>query len=103
MLHLLLSSIHCIALGMTYSSKVNNETISFVEAGPSQGDFCGSYSSPALNMQKPLGTQIISNNVIKSRGDTTCLNRKQSSKLYFSLILQTYHFAEKLERKKCMQ
>lgn len=71
---------------MTYSSKVDNETISFVEAGPSQGDFCGSYNSPALDMQKPPGTQIISNNMIKSRSDTTCLNRKQSSKLYFSLI-----------------
>lgn len=75
------------ALGKTYSSKVNNETISFVEAGPSQGDFCGSYNSPALDMQKPLGTQIISNNMIKSRGNTTCLNKaKQSSKVYFSLI-----------------
>lgn len=81
----------CFALRNTYSSKVNNETVSFVEAGPSQGDFHGSYNSPALDMQKPLGTQIISNNMIKSRGNTTCLNKmKQSSKRYFSLILANF-------------
>lgn len=71
----------------TYISEVNNETISFVEAGPSQGDFCGSYNSPALDMQQPLSTQIISNYMIKSRGNTTCLNKtKQSSQIYFSFI-----------------
>lgn len=81
------------ALQKTYSSKVNNETISFVEAGPSQGDFCGSHNSPSLDMQKPLSTQIISNNVIKSRGNTTCLNKtKQSSRLYFSLICANLPF-----------
>lgn len=77
----------CFALQNTYISKVNNETISFVEAGPSQGDFCGSHNSPALDMQQSLGTHIISNNMIKSRGNTTCLNKtKQSSQLYFSFI-----------------
>lgn len=70
-----LLSFLCLALENTYVSKVNNETIAFVEAGPSQGDFCGSYNSPALDMQQPLSTQIISDNMIKSRGYTTCLNK----------------------------
>lgn len=93
----------CFALGKTYSSEVNNETISFVEAAPSQGNFRGSYNSPALDMQKPLGTQIIGDNMIKSRGNTTCLNKiKQSSKLCFSLISAHLPFAtdEGLEGKK---
>lgn len=83
----------CFALGKTYSSKVNNETISFVEAGPSQRDFCGSYNSPALDMQKPLGTQIISNNMIKSRGNTTCLNKNKAARFISAWFLQTYLFA----------
>lgn len=94
MLHLYFAV--CLTLRKTYSSEVNNETISSIEAGPSQGNFCGSYNSPALDMQKPLSTQIISNNMIKSRCNTTCLNETKTKQqalfpfnfCKFTLLLQ---------------
>lgn len=89
-----------VTLGKTYISKVNNETISFVEAGPSQGDFCGSHNSPALDMEKPLGTQIISNNVIKSRGNTTCLNKNTKHQALLQLHFFELTFLLQLRNKQ---
>lgn len=48
----------------TYSAKVNDEAVAFVEALPAERDFRGPDHSPTLHMQESLRCQVIGDNMV---------------------------------------
>lgn len=61
-----------------YISKVNNEAVSTVEAGPAQRNLCGSNDPPALDVKKSLCTKVIGDHMVETWGHTSCLRIENS-------------------------
>lgn len=62
--------------GSPYSSQVEDEAVSAVEAGPAEWNLGGPDHPSALDVQQSLGWNVIGDNVVEPRGHAPCLRSR---------------------------
>lgn len=65
--------------GSAYSSQVQDEAVSVVEAGPAEGNLRGPDHPPAFDVQQPLGRSVIGHDVVETGGHAPRLKNRGDS------------------------
>lgn len=79
---------------MSYRTEVHYKAVALVEAVPFQRHLCGPDHSPALDVEEPLGSEVIGDHMLEPWRHTACLespNKKQT--LFFLSYFSPLHWA----------